>query len=140
MCVLCRSLFVLLYFFFWSLCCVSFFDLRILITPLVSSNSSYCLHAFILCLNIVTPLVNAHDKFIVFCLSHSSSSNTNRGQVSYYHPCELLFRLWIYWTCITFVYSRFDSRIIRVISLTTGKMIRGLTGTMEKTNLSIIFS
>jgi hypothetical protein len=25
---------------FWSLCCLSFFDIRILITPLVSSNSS----------------------------------------------------------------------------------------------------
>jgi hypothetical protein len=29
-----------LYFFFWSLCCLFFFDLQILITPLVSSNSS----------------------------------------------------------------------------------------------------
>ena len=41
----CRSLFVLLSFFTWQLCCRSFFDLRILITPLVSSNSSpsyYC--------------------------------------------------------------------------------------------------
>jgi hypothetical protein len=28
-------------FFFWSLCCLSFFDIRILIIPLVSSNSSY---------------------------------------------------------------------------------------------------
>jgi hypothetical protein len=37
----CRSLFVLLYlFFFWSLCCQFFFDIRILIAPLVSSNSS----------------------------------------------------------------------------------------------------
>ena len=36
--MLCRSLFVLLYF--WPLCCLFFFDLRILITPLVSSNSS----------------------------------------------------------------------------------------------------
>jgi len=35
------SLFVLLFFFFWPLCCLSVFDLRILITPLVSSNSSY---------------------------------------------------------------------------------------------------
>jgi hypothetical protein len=25
---------------FWPLCCLSFFDLRIMITPLVSSNSS----------------------------------------------------------------------------------------------------
>jgi hypothetical protein len=36
MCMFCRSLFVLLYFFFWPLCCLSFFDLRILITPVAS--------------------------------------------------------------------------------------------------------
>ena len=36
----CRSLFVLLSFFFRTFCCLSC-DLRILITPLVSSNSSY---------------------------------------------------------------------------------------------------
>jgi len=30
----CRSLFVLLSFFFWPLCCLLFFDIRILITPL----------------------------------------------------------------------------------------------------------
>jgi hypothetical protein len=41
MCMFCRSLFVLLYFFFWPLCCLFFFDIRILITSLVSSNSSY---------------------------------------------------------------------------------------------------
>jgi hypothetical protein len=40
MCMFCRSLFVLLYFFFWPLCCLFFFNIRILITPLVSSNSS----------------------------------------------------------------------------------------------------
>jgi hypothetical protein len=28
-------------FFFWPLCCLSFFDMRILITPLISSNSSH---------------------------------------------------------------------------------------------------
>jgi hypothetical protein len=33
MCMFCRSLYVLSYFFFWPLCCLSFFDLRILITP-----------------------------------------------------------------------------------------------------------
>jgi hypothetical protein len=38
MCMLCWSLFVFLNF--WSLCFL-FFDLRILITPLISSNSSY---------------------------------------------------------------------------------------------------
>ena len=41
LCVLfCRSLFVLLSFFFWPLCCL-FFDIRILITPLVSLCSSF---------------------------------------------------------------------------------------------------
>ena len=34
MCMFCRSLFVILFFFFWPLCCLSFFDLRILITSL----------------------------------------------------------------------------------------------------------
>ena len=38
--VFCRSLFVLYSFFFWPLCCLSSFDLWILITPLVSSISS----------------------------------------------------------------------------------------------------
>ena len=39
-CMFCRSLFVLLYFFFSPLCCLFFFDIRFLIAPLVSSNSS----------------------------------------------------------------------------------------------------
>ena len=37
--VFCRSLFVLLCLFFWPLCCLLFFDLQILNTPLVFSNS-----------------------------------------------------------------------------------------------------
>ena len=42
MCMFCRSLFVLLYFFSWPLCCLFFFYIRIPITPLVSSSfSSY---------------------------------------------------------------------------------------------------
>jgi hypothetical protein len=40
-CMFRRSLFVLLYSFFWPLCCLFFFDIRFLIAPLVSSNSSY---------------------------------------------------------------------------------------------------
>ena len=36
----CWSLFVLLYFFFWPLCCLFFFDIRNLFTTLVASNSS----------------------------------------------------------------------------------------------------
>ena len=38
--MICKSLFVLLSFFFWQLCCL-FFDLCIMITPLVSSSPSY---------------------------------------------------------------------------------------------------
>ena len=34
-------MFVLLSFFFWPLCCLFFFELQILITPLISSNSVY---------------------------------------------------------------------------------------------------
>jgi hypothetical protein len=41
LCIFCRSLFVLLSLFFWPLCCLFVFDLRILITSLVSSNSSF---------------------------------------------------------------------------------------------------
>jgi hypothetical protein len=40
MCMFCRSLFVLLYFFLWPLCYL-FFDIQILITTLVSSSSSF---------------------------------------------------------------------------------------------------
>ena len=40
-CMFCSSLFFLLYFFFWPLYCLFFFDIRIPITPLVSSNTSY---------------------------------------------------------------------------------------------------
>ena len=41
MCMVCKSSFCT--FYCWSLYCLSIFDLRILITPLVSSNSSYTL-------------------------------------------------------------------------------------------------
>ena len=37
--VFCRSLFVLWSFLFWPLCCLSF-DLRIIITPLITSSST----------------------------------------------------------------------------------------------------
>jgi hypothetical protein len=37
-CMLCRSLFALMYFFSWPLCCLFSFDIRILIAPLVSKT------------------------------------------------------------------------------------------------------
>jgi hypothetical protein len=56
MCMFCRSLFVLLYFFFWPLCCLFFFDIRILITPFVSSNSSFYKKHFLM-----DPVTNMSD-------------------------------------------------------------------------------
>ena len=53
-----RSLFFLWSFFFWPLCCLSF-DLRILITPLVSSSSSYILNGY--SSNIATAIFNENN-------------------------------------------------------------------------------
>ena len=39
-CMFCGSLCVLLYFFFWPLCCLFFFDIRILVVPLVHVSSN----------------------------------------------------------------------------------------------------
>ena len=44
--VFCRSLFVRLCFFFWPLCCLSVFDLRIQITPLYL-QTLLCSHFFV---------------------------------------------------------------------------------------------
>ena len=41
MCMFCVSLFVLLSLLFWTLCCLFFFDLRLLITSFESTNFSY---------------------------------------------------------------------------------------------------
>ena len=43
--VFCRLFFLLLSFFFWPLCCLSFFYLRIPTTALVSSNSFRLVHS-----------------------------------------------------------------------------------------------
>jgi hypothetical protein len=59
----CRSLVVLLSFFSWPLCCLSFFDLRILITPLVSSSFS--------CINVIVLMVTEQ----VLCYFNGIDSN-----------------------------------------------------------------
>jgi hypothetical protein len=51
--VFCRSSFVSLYFFFWPLYCLFSLDLQLLITPLVSSNSSWQYRGNILCFVLV---------------------------------------------------------------------------------------
>jgi hypothetical protein len=40
MCMFCRSLFVNVFVFFWPLCCLFFFDIRIMVTHIASSNYS----------------------------------------------------------------------------------------------------
>jgi hypothetical protein len=78
----CRSLFVLLSFFFGPLCCLSFFDFWILITPLVSPSlwllSCLSFLSFLLgplcCLSffdfriLITPLISS-SLWLLSCLS-----------------------------------------------------------------------
>jgi hypothetical protein len=58
-------------FFFWPLCCLFFFDIRILISPLVSSNSSYrhsrtLLHK----IYIYNPIIEYILNFVSYQLSY----------------------------------------------------------------------
>ena len=64
--VSCRYVFVLLSFFIWPLCCLSFFDLQILITLLVFSNSFYNQLQFIT-YNMVSSWHRAYRTFIFEC-------------------------------------------------------------------------
>ena len=60
-----RSLFVRFSFFFWPLCCLSFFDLRIMITTFVSSNYSYKLLFDI-------EIVEVQIYMVLLCMINSS--------------------------------------------------------------------
>jgi hypothetical protein len=74
MCMFCRSSFVLL--FFCLLCCRFFFDTRILITPLVSSNSSFnilCIMFKILAVRSVICEVGL-DWFMIYNATFNSMS------------------------------------------------------------------
>jgi hypothetical protein len=71
-------LFVLLFFFFWPLCCLSFFDLRIQITPLVSSNSS----TLWIISNFQTKVRNCQISSIYIIYTKSSPSHNSSGQKS----------------------------------------------------------
>ena len=84
--VYCRLLFVVWSFFFWPLHSLSFFDLRILITLLVSSNSSYGM-VYIFILQSVH-LLYKHAMRINICFIR-----TRRINFSYY--TNTLFSLWI---------------------------------------------
>jgi len=57
-------------FFFWALCYLFFFDLRIMITPLVSSTHLSSLEnlviTFIIFFNILTTVIPTLDSIIIF--------------------------------------------------------------------------
>ena len=74
LCMFCGSLFVLLSFFFQPLCCMSFFDLRILITPLVSSKTSYLRCASQLCNESPVKILSRKLTRVIFQHRHSPSS------------------------------------------------------------------
>ena len=65
-----QTLLVLLYFFCWPLCCLFFFDIRILITPLVSSNSScpFVLFLLAIVLSVLLRYTDSDYPFGIFKL------------------------------------------------------------------------
>jgi hypothetical protein len=72
-----------LYFFFWPLCCLFFFDIKILITPLVSSNSS-CPFVLFLLLIVLSVLLRYTDSDCLPLVSSKSSYCTDE-EIWYWH-------------------------------------------------------
>jgi len=98
MCMFCRSLFVPLYFFFWPLCCLYmfFFDIRIMVTHLVSSNSSCFVdsidgYTFSLTCFVIRYSMGFADGFLPI------SDQKSVSQVCYLTTCVKSFNLyWLY--------------------------------------------
>jgi hypothetical protein len=96
MLMFCRSLFVLLYFFFWPLCCL-FFDIRILITPLISSNSSYIfLGCSPDCLSIVYIAVHTYFKSVDIHPLNTSIHNYNYYTLYNVLLCKSNQKIWMF--------------------------------------------
>ena len=81
-----RSLFVLLLVFLWSLYSLSFFDLRLLITPLMaSSNFPYSIcNIFIL-----SNMLYAFKPFTIYCSTIWKCILINKGWWLYYANSQL---------------------------------------------------
>ena len=99
----CRSLFVLLCFFFWPLCCLFLFDILFLIAPLVPSPFHTTLHRSVIFyqwnLQVFTiKLYKTHDLtttifFIQFVLIHQADSilvSMNHAYPYYLHVYIIL--------------------------------------------------
>ena len=90
----CRWLFVRLALFLWPLCCLSFFDLHLLITSLVSSNFLTCI---LYCFSCKCEFM-AHDS--VSCFFFISFITID-------HQKKFFVVLWHCNNCIIFVFSIF---------------------------------
>jgi energy-coupling factor transporter transmembrane protein EcfT len=66
MCMFCRSLFVLLYLFFWPLCCLFFYEIRILITSLLYLQTLLDMHVFIARLSVYTVALAPYPFMVLF--------------------------------------------------------------------------
>jgi hypothetical protein len=92
MCMLCRSLFVLLYFFFWRLCCLFFFHIRILITPLVYSNSSELLLNFVV--SMISPLYNG--RWFYWLIKQGYQTQTTYHHMHRTNSITLIKLIWFF--------------------------------------------
>jgi hypothetical protein len=93
--VFCRLLFVLLYFFFWPLCCL-FFDLQLLITPQVSYfRTTYKLvHVLLNQIDLdMIHLLNLSLTKIVIQVGLIKSCNEMHAIIPPTHPC-ILIKFW----------------------------------------------
>ena len=100
-CMFCGSLCVLLYFFFWQLCCLFFCNIRILIAPLVSSNSSYKLNSTWIALlfthgtQIISLRLGFRRNFCLY-LHPNLVSSPIKGILEIFNLTPGAFR-WIFW-------------------------------------------
>ena len=87
--VLCVCFVDRLSYFYWPLCCLFFFDIRILITPLISSNSSsYPKHPRVKCMELWSTIMGLHVRHALCC-----SKQINEGVIG--------MRVWKYTFCIS---------------------------------------
>jgi hypothetical protein len=67
--IICGSLFVHLYFVFWPLCCLFFFDLRIMIVSLGSPNYTYTVEVINNTYTFLKPKLNLDDRPVLSILN-----------------------------------------------------------------------
>ena len=113
---------VIFYSFFWPLCSLSFFDQRILITPLLSSNSSYDLQVYHLLIYDPSMYIGKHGKMkntqvlLFFSSPPSTVYLTKKFNHTYdwiYMKCGLsIFKISIFFTTSLYIYSLLSKWIV----------------------------